>query len=122
MQNKQIFRQQNVVRAFAFACAVSAALAGSACTSLGAASAPTQSDIAKACGDAETALGVASFLEAKMTAAELKVFQQAEVAVPIACSPSAQAAYATPAAITTAIGVLGGIVSNLQGLGVASPS
>lgn len=117
MQKNPLFRQQTVVRAFAFGCAV--ALAG--CAADGSVKPSTQSQLVKACDNASTAVTLAGFFADKMTPAEYKIYSAAEKSVPEFCSPSALAADLTPAAVSTNIQALGDIVQQMNAVSAASP-
>lgn len=108
MHKTHIFRSQTVVRSFAFACAVS--LAG--CATDGAVKPSAQSQIATACSDAEMGVALASF--AVKTPAQAEKLDIANTAVTALCNPTAQAAYGTPGAASSAIASIGAIITKLN--------
>lgn len=113
------FRQRALIRSFAFGFAASCALAG--CASDGSVKPSTQSQLVAACDKAQAAVTVAGFFEEKMTPQELKVYRTATDSTDQLCSPSALAAYATPAAQAAAIGALGNIVRDMDTVKDAAP-
>lgn len=104
MQKKDLFRQQKVVRAFAFAFGASAILAG--CSTLGTTSAPTQSQIETACADTNGVLMIAEAFSDKLTLQQNAILDSVGDIVADQCSPSAIAADTTPQAVQSVLAEL----------------
>lgn len=114
------FRQQTVIRSFAFGFAATCALAG--CATNGSVNPSTQSQLVSACDKAESAIAIAGFFQAKMTSAELNAYKIASDTDAKFCSASALASYGTPGAANAALAALDQVVADMQGVTDAKPA
>lgn len=112
MHNKSTFRQQQIVRGFAFACVVASAMSIQACTTTGAVTPSAEQQIQKTCTDAETGIAVATLLV--KTPAQANALDIASTAVQGFCNPSALAAYTTDAAMVSAAGSVAAILAKVN--------
>lgn len=114
--NKQgTFRQQQIIRGFAFA-GIAATLTMAGCASDGSAKPSTQQQITQACARVETGLAVAQVFAPQMNATQQKLLIDANEVAATACNPSALASYGTPQAAAVALASLMAIATQIEGL------